>query len=97
MATGVLEVFDKNTRESVIDVLIIRYFPELGMDCLELAVLCKCQQFVSSSTVQRILDYIWHDTRNECFQIVMFLFCIKLTQFKNYIKYYFRVKRIGNF
>ena len=83
MATGVLEVFDKNTRESVIDVLVIRYFPELGMDCLQLAILCKCQQFVSSSTVQRILDYIWHDTRNECFQIVMFLFFI--THFINYI------------
>jgi hypothetical protein len=70
LSIGVLEVFDKNTRENVINVLLIRYFPELGMDCLELAVLCKCQRFVSNTTVQRVLDYIWHDTRNEYFQIV---------------------------
>ena len=70
MAIGVLDVYDKNTRENVLNVLLIRYFPELRMDCLELAVFCKCQRFVSNSTVQRILDYTWKDTRTECFQIV---------------------------
>ena len=63
MAIGVLDVYDKNTIENVVNVLVIRYFPELGMDCLELAVLCQCKRFVSNSTVQRILDYAWKDTR----------------------------------
>ena len=54
MAIGVLEFFDKNTRENVVDVLVIRYLKDLEMDSLELAVLCKCQRFVSNSTIQRI-------------------------------------------
>jgi hypothetical protein len=53
MAIGVLDVYDKNTRESVVDVLVIRYLRELGMDCLELANLCECKRFLSNSTVQR--------------------------------------------
>ena len=65
MAIGVLDVYDKNTRESVVDVLVIRYLKELGMDCLELAHLCKCRRFLSNSTVQRVLDYIWQDTRDK--------------------------------
>ena len=65
MAIGVLEFFDKNTRENVIDVLVIRYIKEFGMDCLELAALCKCEKFVSHSTVQRILDHLWQDTRDK--------------------------------
>jgi hypothetical protein len=69
-AIGVLEVFDKNTKENVVDVLVIRYLKELGMDCLELAVLCKCERFVSNTTVQRILDYIWSDTRNKTIEMV---------------------------
>ena len=74
MAIGVLEVFDKNTRENVIDVLVIRYFPELEIDCLELAVLCNCKNFVSNSTVQSILDYLWCDTRKKYldFDVVSF-------------------------
>jgi hypothetical protein len=53
MAIGLLELFDKNTRDTVLDVLVLRYLKDLGMDCLELAVLCKCQRFVSNASVQR--------------------------------------------
>lgn len=71
MAIGVIDFYDKNTRENVIDVLVIRYIKELGMDCLELAVRkCKCYRFVSNATVQRILDYKWRDTRNKSFKKV---------------------------
>ena len=35
MAIGVLEFFDKNTTESVDDVLIIRYIKELKLDHLD--------------------------------------------------------------
>ena len=70
MAIGLLEVFDKNTRETVLDVLVLRYLKDLGMDCLELAVLCKCQRFVSNASVQRILDHIWKDTRNDPDELV---------------------------
>ena len=65
MAIGVLEFYDKNTRENVVDVLVKRYLKDLGMDCLELADLCKCSKFLSNSTVQRVLDYIWKDTRDQ--------------------------------
>ena len=29
------------------------------MDCLQIAVECKCEKFVSSSNVQSCLDKIW--------------------------------------
>ena len=73
MAIGVLEIYDKRTREIIIDVLVIRYLKDLEMDCLALAVLCKCHRFVSNSTVQRILDYIWNDSRNKKIEIVILL------------------------
>jgi hypothetical protein len=65
MAIGLLEFFDKNTRENVVDVLVIRYLKELAVDCLELAALSKCEKFVSHSTVQRILDHLWEDKRDK--------------------------------
>jgi hypothetical protein len=65
MAIGLLEFFDKNTRENVVDVLVIRYLKELTVDCLELAALSKCENFVSHSTVQRILDHLWEDKRDK--------------------------------
>ena len=65
MAIGVLTVFDKNTRENVIDVLINRYFKEFGMDCLELACICECENFLSCSIVQQVLDKIWIG-RDDC-------------------------------
>ena len=64
MAIGVLEFFDKNTTESVDDVLIIRYIKELKLDHLDLAVVCKCKNFVSNSLVQRVLDNLWK--RKKC-------------------------------
>ena len=60
-----MTVFDKNTRENVIDVLVIRYFKEFGMDCLELAVVCECENFLSHSIVQHVLDKIWIG-RDDC-------------------------------
>lgn len=34
------------------------------MDCLELAVYCKCKKFVAQSLVQTILDNIWNNNRS---------------------------------
>ena len=70
MAIGVLEVFDKSTRDNVQDVLVIRYIESLKMDCLELAVHCDCVNFVSNSIVQRILDNIWEGKEYKTDQMV---------------------------
>ncbi len=70
MAIGVLKVYDKNTRENVNDVLVIRYIRHLEMDSLELAVRCKCKRFVSNTTVQSILDNIWEGRRNDSLTMV---------------------------
>ena len=70
MAIGLLGVYYKNTRENVVDVLVIRYIEELGMDCLELAVHCECEKFVSSPTVQRILTNIWNGKKNNHLKMV---------------------------
>jgi hypothetical protein len=63
MAIGVLEYFDKNTTEAVDDVLIVRYIEELKIYHLDLAVICKCKNFISNSLVQRVLDDIWKGTK----------------------------------
>lgn len=40
------------------------------MDCLELAVHCKCKKFVSNTTVQQILDNIWEGKKNDSVKLV---------------------------
>jgi hypothetical protein len=59
MAIGLIKLYDRNTRDSISDVLIIRYIPLFRMDCLELAVHCKCKGFLSTTIVQNILNNIW--------------------------------------
>jgi hypothetical protein len=58
MAVGLLKFYDRNTRDVINDVLIIRYIPLFSMDCLELAVHCKCKEFLSTSVVQKVLTKI---------------------------------------
>ena len=58
MAIGVVKTFNGKMIE-VNDVLIVRYIDHLKMDCLELAVLCDCKEFISMSVVQRALDNLW--------------------------------------
>ena len=91
MAIGVLDVYDKNTRENVADVLVMRYMKEFSMDCLEMAVHCQCKRFVSNVTVQRILDNIWTGKRNEPLEIV--IICLTLRG-KNY---FLPTKKLSNF
>ncbi len=74
MAIGVLKVFDKSTRDNIIDVLVIRYIKHLEMDNLELAVHCKCERFVSSTSVQTILDTIWEGKRDDAMEMVKKIF-----------------------
>ena len=64
LAIGVLNASEQNTRDLVSDVLIIRYLPFIKMDCLQLAVDCNCEEFLSHSAVQRTLDKIWKGTRS---------------------------------
>ena len=59
MAIDVLKIFEKNTTENVEDVLVVRFLDDFGMDCIELAILCKCERFISHTTVQNILETIW--------------------------------------
>ena len=68
MAMGVVKAFEERMIEELNDVLIVRYMEHLNMDCLELAVLCGCEEFISMSVVQRVLTSLWHgqkfDTKN---------------------------------
>jgi hypothetical protein len=52
------------------DVLIIRYIKEYGLDCLELAVECKCKKFLSSPIVQSNLNNIWRGSIRETIDLV---------------------------
>ncbi len=80
MAIGTLKIFDDERTDKVDDVLIVRYFKEFKMDCLDLAIECECEQFVSTQMVQRVLDKIWLGKRNDSSTIVsifiLFLFLI---------------------
>ena len=44
------------TTEKVEDVLTVRFLEDFGMDCIELAILCKSERFISHKTVQNILE-----------------------------------------
>ena len=63
LSRNVLKKFEENTRENVDDVLINRYIDLFEMDCLQLAVECKCNDFMSTSIVQNFLDNTWKGTR----------------------------------
>lgn len=39
------------------------------MDCLELAVYCKCKKFVSQPLIQTILDNIWNNQHDHFWKI----------------------------
>ena len=58
MAIDVLKIFEKNTTEMVEDVLIVRFLEDFGMDCIELAIICKCENFISHTTVQNIFGMV---------------------------------------
>ena len=60
MAIGVVKIFDEKMREELNDVLIVRYISHLKMDCLDLAVLCDCKEFISMNVVQRVIDNLWN-------------------------------------
>ena len=85
MAIGVLNCFEKHTRENIVDVLVMRYMRDLNMDCLELAVRCKCKNFVSHQIVQAILDNIWVGRNVTLLENVLFLIINK--QFQVLIKF----------
>ena len=59
LAIGVLDVFDKNTRDILNHSLVVRYYNHLEKDILELAVMAKCEDFVSHRLIQKTMDKIW--------------------------------------
>lgn len=56
MALHLLTVFPENRTDSV---LLVRYLKHLKLDCIELAVECGCEKFVSSINIQNVLENIW--------------------------------------
>ena len=56
MALNLLSVIPEHRADSF---LVIRYLKHLEIDCLDLAVECECEKFVSSSAIQNILDKMW--------------------------------------
>ena len=40
------------------------------MDCLELAVTCGCERFMSEPTIQKALGEIWHGKLCDTYQLV---------------------------
>jgi hypothetical protein len=73
MAISLVNYYEQNTRDVINDVLIVRYIPLFQMDCLELAMTCKCKQFLSNSTIQDILDNIWKGQQHKDSELVSFL------------------------
>ena len=65
LAISVLEIFDNERTDKVDDVLIVRYFKDLKIDCLDLAIECKSENFVCTSIVQRALDKIWFGSESD--------------------------------
>lgn len=70
MAIGVVKSFDEKMIEELNDVLIVRYIKHLEMDCLELAVLCDCKEFISMNVVQRILTDLWKGNKCDANELV---------------------------
>jgi hypothetical protein len=63
LAIGLLNTYDNITNDTIRDVLIIRYIPLFGMDCLKLAVHCGCKKLLSTPIIDNILDDIWNDKK----------------------------------
>jgi hypothetical protein len=59
LAIGLLKVYDETISGTIRDVLIIRYIPLFGMDCMELAENCGCMMFLSDPIINNILEDIW--------------------------------------
>ena len=53
MALNLLSAMPEHRTDSF---LVIRYLKHLEIDCLDLAIACECEKFVSSLTIQNILD-----------------------------------------
>jgi hypothetical protein len=65
LAIGVLTVFERNTRDAMSDLFIVRYIDFLQKDCLELAVDSECKNFVSNRLVQKVMDDIWYGNKSK--------------------------------
>ncbi len=70
LAIDLLKVYDKNTRDSINDLLVVRYIPLVDMDCLELASKCQCSSFLATHIVQHILNNIWTGKKHDYSRLV---------------------------
>ena len=59
LALKVLDTFEEHTRDLVNDVLVIRYLKLVRMDCIQLAYVADCEEFVAHNVVQKALRTIW--------------------------------------
>lgn len=65
-------MFDHERTDKVDDVLLVRYFKHLKMDCLDLSIECKCKAFVSTPIVQKILHNMWLGNKTDNSIIVIY-------------------------
>jgi hypothetical protein len=70
MAIGLVKVYDKNTRDVINDLLIVRYVPFIGMDCLELSAHCQCTSFLALNVIQHIFNNIWNGQKQDYSRLV---------------------------
>ncbi len=85
LAIGILDVYDQHTTDNVRDVLVIRYLDFIEMDCLELAVDCKCERFLAHRVVQKTMDELWKgeslkSTSEVFIKLFIFYFVLRSTK-----------------
>jgi hypothetical protein len=76
LAIDVLKVFEMNTRDLIIDILVLRHVDAVGFDCLELARKCDCERFIGHPVVQRSIDHLWDGTLYSQKNYVITNFCL---------------------
>ncbi len=60
LAIGILNVFEEHTRKHVNDVLLIRYYDFIKMNCLQLAFEAECDDFIAHNVTQQAVEKLWN-------------------------------------
>lgn len=58
-ATGALDIIYNNSHILISYCVLLREVVFYNIDCLQMAMVCDCKQFVSQPVVQQLFDSIW--------------------------------------
>ncbi len=86
MALNLLSAIPEHRTDSF---LVIRYLKHLEIDCLDLAIACECEKFVSSLTIQNILDKMWigYDDNETLESVKVYYYNLQYTFLNSNFKY----------